>query len=166
VGNATLKRYKGPHNPNQVVASMAGELKRYGCRSCTGDSYAAEFVTMAFRSNGIRYTKSALNKAQLYLEFLPALCSGILELLDDEVLINQLSSLERRTRSGGRDVIDHPQGGRDDVANAVSGVCAVVSKPKVYAGGGFRFGDGRVIGTTGFDSGRRLQLRQLLGCRL
>lgn len=139
-----VKRYRPPHNPNQVIASMCEELRRYHIRQVRGDAYAAEFVTSAFRSNGIRYAKSEYNKSQLFLEFLPALCSGAVELLDDEVLIDQLASLERRTRSGGKDIVCKPVGGRDDVANVVSGVCAVVSKPKVFAGGGWHI-NGRVI---------------------
>jgi hypothetical protein len=33
----------------------------------------------------------------------------------------QLIGLERRTARGGRDSIDHPPGGHDDVANAAAG---------------------------------------------
>src|SRR5205085_7711562 len=54
------------------------------------------------------------------LELLPRLCSGEIELPDDRALIDQLAGLERRTRSGGKDVIDHPPGGHDDLANARS----------------------------------------------
>jgi len=72
-------------------------------------------------------------KNQLYKELLPRLCSAEVELLDDERLIDQISALERRTRSGGEDIIDHPPGGKDDLANAVAGVCA--AKQKIRVGG-------------------------------
>jgi len=130
-----VKRYRPPHNPNQVIASMCDELRRYGIRHAVGDAYAAEFVVSAFQSNRIRYKKSDLNKSQLFLEFLPALCSGAVELLDNEILVNQLSSLERRTRSGGKDLICKPQGGHDDVANCCAGVVAVLNKRKMRVGG-------------------------------
>jgi len=46
-----------------------------------------------------------------------------------------LASLERRTRSGGRDVIDHGQGGHDDLANVVAGLSATVGKKRLRIGG-------------------------------
>jgi hypothetical protein len=45
-------------------------------------------------------------------------------MLENPRLVSQLCSLERRTARGGRDSIDHPQGGggaHDDVGNAVAG---------------------------------------------
>ena len=59
----------------------------------------------------------------------------------DETLIDQLANLERRTRSGGKDVIDHPHGCHDDVANVVAGVCQEIFKRRVVAGGLFRTRD-------------------------
>lgn len=44
----------------------------------------------------------------------------------------QLVGLERRTARGGRDSIDHPPGGHDDVANAVAGALLGASKPAGY----------------------------------
>ena len=50
-----------------------------------------------------------------------------IELLDNPILVNQLANLERRTRSGGRDTVDHPPNGHDDLANAVAGVAEVAT---------------------------------------
>jgi hypothetical protein len=50
--------------------------------------------------------------------------SAVIELLDHPRLTAQLRSLERRTSRGGRDSIDHPPGGHDDLANAVAGFAA------------------------------------------
>lgn len=130
-----IKRYRPPHNPYKIINMMCEEIRRYEIKTVTGDNYSAEFVAQAFESNGIRYIKSELNKSQLYLELLPRICSGEIELLDDEVLINQLSSLERRTRSGGRDLIDHPHGQHDDLANVVAGVSAIAGKKAMVVGG-------------------------------
>jgi hypothetical protein len=43
------------------------------------------------------------------------------ELLDNKRLISQLRGLERRTRSGGKDLVTHYPGGHDDLANAACG---------------------------------------------
>jgi hypothetical protein len=45
--------------------------------------------------------------------------------LDHPKLINQLCALERRTARGGRDSIDHPLGGHDDLCNAVAGFASI-----------------------------------------
>src|SRR5262249_32966837 len=144
-----LERYKAPHDPYQVVGKMAYTLKRYGITRCIGDAYAAEWCRTAFQSHGIDYrrattsiwkqgnllhNKVAKPKSILYAELLPRLNAGELELLDNDVLVTQLSSLQRRTRSGSRDSIDHPPGGKDDVANVLAGVCdAVAQRPVVLA---------------------------------
>lgn len=122
-----VRRWRPPHSPYDVIKEMATELRRYRCRRVTGDNYAAEFVAQAFKGRGVGYTKSPMPKSELYGELLPRLCSGDVELLDDHVLVDQLAALERRTRAGGRDVVDHPPGGRDDVANAVAGVVVTVT---------------------------------------
>jgi len=123
-----LKKYRPPHNPYEVIADMSEQFKRFNINKATGDNYSAEFVVQAFQNSGINYEKSKLNKSQLYLELLPAICSNSIELLDDETLINQLSNLERRTRSGGKDIVDHPQGGHDDSANVVAGLNFIAAK--------------------------------------
>jgi hypothetical protein len=60
-------------------------------------------------------------KSDLYRDLLPELNSGKIELHDHPKLISQLCNLERRTARGGRDSIDHPPNGHDDVVNAVAG---------------------------------------------
>ncbi len=130
-----VQRFRPPFNPHHVISDMAEELKRYGVHRIVGDNYAAEFVAQAFESCGIRYTKADKPKSVLYCELLPRLCSGEIELLDSEALVNQLAGLERRTRSGGRDIIDHPPGGHDDLANAVAGVADVAAVNQIKVGG-------------------------------
>lgn len=127
------KLWRAPFNPNEIIGKMAEELKRFGMRLVTGDNYAAEFVATSFRSQGLNYTKAEMNKSELYRELLPRLCSGEIELLDDETLIDQIAGLERRTRSGGNDIIDHPPGGRDDLANVIAGVATTKGKRRAGA---------------------------------
>ena len=144
-----VERYKAPHNPHVVVARMADTLRRYGATEATGDAYAAEWTKTTFEEMGIAYRRATRNawkdgipsevakpKSQLFLELLPRLSSGTVELPDDDTLVAQLSNLQRRTRSGGRDTVDHPPGGKDDVANAVAGaaVTALEEETVVSAG--------------------------------
>ena len=128
------RRWRPPHSPQAVIEDMSEELRRYGIRRVTGDNYAAEFVAGAFRANGISYKRAELPKSGLYLEFLPRLTSGLVTLPDNPVLVEQLCNLERRTRAGGRDLIDHPPGGHDDLANAVAGVVTTAATPARMVG--------------------------------
>jgi hypothetical protein len=67
-------------------------------------------------------------KSEIYQEFLPLLNSRRAALLKHDGLERQLLLLERRTSRGGRDAIDHPRGGRDDLANAVAGALVMVQR--------------------------------------
>jgi hypothetical protein len=62
-----------------------------------------------------------MDKSRLYLDLLPLVMSGRVELLENRQLYSELRNLVRRTRSGGRDLVDHPPRGSDDLANAVAG---------------------------------------------
>jgi len=129
-----IRRYRPPFNPHEVCADMAGELRRFRIKRITGDNYAADFTAKAFENCGISYRKCEKVKSALYLELLPRLCSREIELLDNDVLVNQLAGLERRTRSGGKDIIDHPARGHDDVANAVAGVAELAATKRAVVG--------------------------------
>lgn len=132
-----LRRYRPPFSPHDVCHRMSEEAKRYGVRRVVGDNYAAEFVARAFDGEGLDYVKSEKPKSNLYAELLPRLCSAEIELLDNPALVGQLAGLERRTRAGGRDIIDHPAGGHDDLANAVAGAADVAGRGYIIAGGLF-----------------------------
>jgi hypothetical protein len=64
----------------------------------------------------------------LYRDTLPLLNSCKVRLLDNARLVNQLCSLERRTGTSGRDIIDHPAHGFDDLANAVAGAVVMCAQ--------------------------------------
>ena len=72
--------------------------------------------------HSIQYTPADRPKSDLYRDALPLINSGRLALLDHSKSIAQLTALERKTSGAGRDSIDHPPGGRDDLANVVCGV--------------------------------------------
>jgi hypothetical protein len=116
-----VREQRPPFSPDAVTEEFCEILKSYHCQSVTGDRYGGEWCQEAFKSRGIMYNVSDKSKSDIYRE-LPALVNtGRCELLDDSVLINQLTNLERRAARGGRDSIDHPVHGKDDVCNAVAG---------------------------------------------
>ena len=105
-----------------VVAEFATLLKSYGLDTAYADRYGAEWVRNAFERHGIDLRKSPHDRSGLYLNVLPALNAGQVKLLDLPRLRSQLLSLERRTlRGSGKDVVDHPTAGADDLINACAG---------------------------------------------
>ncbi len=110
-----------PFVPEAVTKDFVAECKRYHCYTVVGDRYAAEWVSQTFSKFGVTYQQSEKVKSDIYLSLLPAVNSKQVELLDNKKLISQLGGLERRTRSGGKDSVDHRPGLHDDVANAASG---------------------------------------------
>jgi hypothetical protein len=115
--------------PAELTAGYAELLKSYGIRKVTGDKYAGSWPADEFKKHGIEYTPSEKPKSGLYLDLLPALNSGRVELPPDARLVNQLIGLERRTARGGRDSIDHAPGGHDDRANVVAGLVSTKMAP-------------------------------------
>jgi hypothetical protein len=115
------REIRAPFSPAKAVQEFAGTLKAYKLTRVCGDRYASQWPVEGFRGNGIEYIVSEKPKSLIYQEALPLLNSGKVELLDDRRLVSQIASLERRTARGGRDSIDHPAGGRDDLANAALG---------------------------------------------
>jgi hypothetical protein len=126
-----LQAVAPPFDPETVVAGMAATLKSYSVREVTGDQYAGEWVPAAFGRHGITYKPSELSRSEIYLEVLPLFSQGRIELLDLPVLRTQLLLLERRTRAGGRDSVDHPRGAHDDHANAAAGALRLAAPAKV-----------------------------------
>lgn len=122
-----LEERKPPFAPQDVAKEFSEILKSYGIYRVTGDRYAGEWVTKAFKEGGIKLEATKLNKSEIYLEFEPLIAQGQVELLDNKRLFNQLRGLERRTRSGGKDSVDHYPGAHDDLANAAAGACVKVS---------------------------------------
>ena len=116
------KEWKAPHNPHTVVREIAKEIRRWGLSSLTGDKFAGDWPTRAFKEHGVTYRFAARPRSDLYRELQPLLFAGkeALELLDDPTLVTQLAGLERRTHSGGKDIIDHARGAHDDLSNALA----------------------------------------------
>lgn len=119
-----VRAWPAPFNPSGVVEEIAVLLKGYRVSTVTGDRYGGEFPRELFRGHGIKYVVATHDRSALYLELLPRVNAGTIELLDDARLLRELRGLERRRGSAGRDRIDHRPGEHDDRANALAGVAA------------------------------------------
>lgn len=125
-----LREARPPFQPSQIVREFSSVIQSYGLSTVTGDIFGGEWVAEAFRNCNIHYLPAERNKNQLYLALLPILMNGEIELLDNALLVSQLTGLERRARSGGRAIVDHGPGGHDDVANVVAGAAVLCHQSK------------------------------------
>jgi hypothetical protein len=126
-----LRERRPPFQPQGVVAEFADVLKGFKISSVQSDKYAGEWVPEAFRVHGIDVKNSDFTASEIYLNFLPLVSNGTVELLDNKRLLGQLTGLERRARSGGKDMVTHYAGGHDDVCNAAAGAIVGAQKPAV-----------------------------------
>jgi hypothetical protein len=127
-----------PFSPMSAISRIAATLRQYGLSEVTGDHYAAAFNVEMFAAAGISYLASPRSRSEIYADALPLFNSGRVRLLDNQKLITQFAQLERKTSPMGKDVINHPKGGHDDVCNAAAGAlvsaCATDRRPKLYFG--------------------------------
>lgn len=116
-----------PFDPETVVEEFSQTMRDYGVAVVRGDHYAGDWPKRRFLHHGVTYVTSEPAKSRIYLEWLPILNAGRCDLLDVPRLIFQASTLERRTSRVGKDTIDHPPGGHDDVVNAAAGALVQVA---------------------------------------
>jgi hypothetical protein len=147
-----LRAFQPPFNPSGVVAEIAVTLKEYKIRSITGDRFAGEWPRESFRAHGVAYRVSELDRSSLYLELLPMVQAGTIELPDDLKLLRELRGLERRRGPSGKDRIDHRPGEHDDLANAVA-IAAYMGGAARSTKGVARFGWGMRLRDEGPSSG-------------
>jgi hypothetical protein len=115
-----LREVAPPFSPESVVEEFCETLRRYRVTTIVGDRYAGEWLREQFRKRGVTYTPSELTASDLFSELLPRLNTRTIALLDHPRAINQLAALERKV-GRGKDVIDHPRHGKNDVANVLAG---------------------------------------------
>ena len=116
-----VEEVRPPFSPDDVVAQFAAVFRLYRVTTVMADKWGAQWVAAPFRKHGITIDDTADPKSAIYLRLIPLLNSGRVGLLDNDRLRSQLVALERRSAPGGRDIIDHPRGGHDDVVNAAAG---------------------------------------------
>ena len=109
-------------------------LKDYQVYSIVGDRYSGEWVRQAFRDRGIQYEVAQQTASDSFLELLPLINQGSIELLDDKRQTAQLIALERKRGKSGKDSLSHPPGGHDDRANALAHCAVAAGKPKSHWG--------------------------------
>jgi hypothetical protein len=129
-----LREIPAPHDPESAADEMCRLLATYRVHRVTGDRYAGRWTAQAFEKRGVEYQHSDLSKSQAYSDALPRINAKTIRLLDLDRCVNQLCALERRTTRGGRDSIDHPANGSDDVANAVAMLAAQFNVTAVQGG--------------------------------
>ena len=132
-----VRAWRAPFNPSGVVAECAELLSAYRVTTVSGDRYAGMWPREAFRSEGIQYEVAAKTKSDLYLALVAFVHSERIELPDNAAMLRELRSLERRRGSSGKDRVDHPPGGHDDLANALAGVAEML----LGRGAGITFDD-------------------------
>ena len=141
-----VREVEPPFNPAGVVQAFAKVLQSYGIRECQGDRVSLGFVLNEFAAVGIKFLPATLTKSDIFSELLPLVNTGRVELLDVSTLRTQLLALERRAVRGGKDSVDHPRGGHDDVANAAAGALTLVAGVGVTKKLRMKFGcgDGKI----------------------
>jgi len=123
-----LRARRPPFSPEAVVGEYVALLQSYGLTEVTGDRYAGQWVVDAFTKAGVVYRHSDKSKSDIYLETEPLFAQGAVRLIDDRHLLTELRQLERRTARGGKDSVDHPPRGHDDLANAACGALWLASR--------------------------------------
>jgi hypothetical protein len=121
-----------PGDPGSVTIEYSNILKSYGIKSVRADSYAKGWVESGFRKQDIMVETADTPASGLYSEFVALLAMGRLELVRHDKLCLQLQQLERRVQPGGREQISHPEGGHDDIANSVSGLCVYLLRNRQW----------------------------------
>jgi Terminase large subunit, T4likevirus-type, N-terminal len=107
--------------PHDIAKEYAAVVRAYGVSLVRGDNYAYLWPREAFINAGIDYRRADRIKSDLYRDFLPLMSSGRVELLDSDRLLAQLCGLERHVGASGKDQINHPDKGHDDLINAAAG---------------------------------------------
>lgn len=112
-----------------MAAEFSALLKSYGLSFAYADEYGKEWTKGAFTRHDTELRSSPYFKNEIYLNFLPSLNSGKAKLLDLPRLRQQLLSLERTTSCGtGRDTVNHPNAGHDDLINAAAGALVMAER--------------------------------------
>lgn len=150
-----LRRWAPPFSPESVVEQMAEALKTYGLYTATGDNFAGDLVVELFSKQGVNYRRSDLSASDIYLQALPIFSTGKVQAPDHPILRTELTQLERRTRTSGKDLITHPPGAHDDLAVAMCGALVNAFRSRSGAIGEIILGQPTVAATSDANLVRR-----------
>jgi hypothetical protein len=132
---------KAPFDPLRALEEVAQLCRMYRVGLCYGDAYGGDNPKSILQRFGLPYTLIKKVRAELYRDLLPIINSQSVTLPDDPELIRQLVGLER-TITAGKEKIDHPRSGHDDLANAVAGCCELLAREGLGAVACFGVQDG------------------------
>lgn len=116
-----IRERRPPFSPEDVVEEFCNVVRSYGLNTVMGDHYSGEWVRERFSERGMSYEPCPVTKSDLYRELIPIVNAQQVELLDIGRLTAQMVALERRTSRAGKDSIDHPPRGHDDLVNVAAG---------------------------------------------
>lgn len=150
-----LREWRAPFDPAVVVRECVDILRRYHCTTLHGDRYSAEWIVSAFQQHQVTYQTSEQTKSELFLECVPLVNAGQVQLLDVARLLGQFAGLQRRTGTSGKDSVDHRKGQHDDLANAAAGslVLATHATGKLLVPADFRECNRVLSGLPGLSGG-------------
>jgi hypothetical protein len=117
---AAVRRWQPIFSPSSMASEAAALLGTYRVPQVTIDRYAPGLVADLLRREGITAVPAERDTSAAFVDLLAAVNADRVRLLDDPVLLREVSRLERRPGGGGRDVVSHPPRGHDDVAAAVA----------------------------------------------
>lgn len=123
-----VEEWEAPFDPAQVVIEAGALINEYHCTRVQGDGYAGKTFEHLFRKIGINYSISPAKRSDIYRGLIPLLNGDMCMLLDNPKLKQQLMSLDRKVTSQGREIIDHPRDGHDDVINAAAGALVLADR--------------------------------------
>jgi hypothetical protein len=95
-----LREIRAPFDPDSACKEFSDRLQSYNLHEVTGDRYGGDWPASRFSAHGITYLPSEQPKSAIYLAALPLINSRRVELPDNQRLVAQLCSLERRTGRG------------------------------------------------------------------
>jgi hypothetical protein len=125
-----VQEVRPPFNPEDVTRDFAALVRACNITTVHGDRFAAGWTEAAFARSGVKYEPSPLSKSEISIAMLSLINSRQVELPDIPRLVTQLSCLQRRVGSGGRETVDHAPraGAHDDLANCAAGAAVLVHR--------------------------------------
>jgi hypothetical protein len=129
-----VREVQPPFSPENVVEDFCVLLRSYGIDTLSGDRYGGMWPREQFSKRGLSYRPSEKTASDLFLEFLPLVNAGRVQLLDHKRGTAQLTALERRTSRIGKDTIGHPPtaNAHDDVAVAIAGSAVMSAEESMF----------------------------------
>ena len=127
-------------DPDDAVRRCTELMKLYGITTVYADGYAGNWPITGFAKYGVSYQICPLSASEIYLHSLPSWTASRVRALDNQRSIDQLAALRRKPTQSGRESIDHPRGGHDDLALVISGViwqCTPVQRQQQIPRGGW-----------------------------